>query len=325
MAGLALVVSGVKIIGICVLLIAQGAAAQSYPLRAVRIIVASTPGSGPDVVARLVAQKLTERLGQQVVVENRAGVGGNLGAEAVVRAAPDGYTLLLEMASHAIGATLYKNPGYDLTRDLAAIAPIGSTPSLLVVHPRLPASNVKALIALAQSRPNELLLGSGGAGTPPHLCAELFRAAAKIAFVHVPYKGISPALTDLTSGQLHFAFTSLPASQALVKSGRLRALGVTSRERSALAPGVPAIAETLPGFDAIGWYGLAAPAGTPAAIIERLNATTQAVLALPELIAQLRNQGAEPMRGSVAEYHGFVTAEIRKWGEAVKAADARPE
>jgi tripartite-type tricarboxylate transporter receptor subunit TctC len=307
------------------LLIAQDAAAQSYPARAVRIVVASTPGSSPDVVARLLAQKLTERLGQQVVVDNRAGVGGNLGAEAVARAAPDGYTLLLLMSSHAISVSLYKSLGYDLTRDLNAIAPIGSTPSLLVTHPRLPATSVKALIALIRARPNELLLGSGGAGTPPHLCAEMFRGAAKLSFTHVPYKGITPALTDLAAGQLHFAFSSLPAAMSFVRSGRLRGLGVTTLARSALMPEMPPLAETLPGFEALGWYGIAAPAGAPAAVIERVRGAVQSSMTQPDLIEQLRNQGTEPMAGTTAQFGEFVASEIRKWGEVVRAIDLRPE
>ncbi len=307
------------------LLAAQSVPAQTYPARAVRVVVASTPGSSPDVVARLLAQKLTERLGQQVVVENRAGVGGNLGAEAVARAAPDGYTLLLVMSSHAIGVALYKTLAYDLARDLAAVAPIATTPTLLVAHPALPVTSVKALIALARARPGELLLGSGGAGTPPHLCAEMFRGAAKISFVHVPYKGISPALTDLAAGQLQFAFSSLPAVMSFVRSGRLRALGVTTLARTNLAPGVPAIAETLPGFEALGWFGIAAPAVTPGAVIERLHGAVQASMAQPDLIEALRNQGAEPMAGTTAQFGAFTASEIRKWGEVVKSIDLKPE
>ena len=301
------------------------AQAQSYPQRAVRIVVASTPGSSPDVVARLLAQKLTERLGQQVVVENRAGVGGNLGAEAVARATPDGYTLLLAMSSHAIGMTLYRNLSYDLARDLAPIAAIASTPSLLVTHPQLPAKSVSALIALIKARPNELLLGSGGAGTPPHLCAEMFRAAAKLQFTHVPYKGITPALSDVAAGQLHFAFSSLPAVMSFVRSQRLRALGVTTLTRSKLAPEAPAIAETLPGFEALGWYGIAAPTGTPPAVIERVHAAVQASMTQADLVEQLRNQGAEPMNGTSAQFGAFMNSEIRKWGEVVRAVDLRAE
>jgi tripartite-type tricarboxylate transporter receptor subunit TctC len=295
------------------------ALAQNYPQRPVRIVVASTPGSSPDVVARLLAQKLTERLGQQVVVENRAGVGGNLGAEAVARATPDGHTLLLVMSSHAIGMALYKNLNYDLARDLAAVAPIATTPSLLVTHPQLPAKSVSALIALIKARPNELLLGSGGAGTPPHLCAEMFRLAAKLQFTHVPYKGITPALADVAAGQLHFAFSSLPAVMSFVRSNRLRALGVTALARTPLAPGVPAIAETLPGFEALGWYGIAAPAGTPSAVNERVQTAVQASMT-PDLVEALRNQGAEPMNATTAQFGAFVSGEIGKWGKIVKWA-----
>jgi tripartite-type tricarboxylate transporter receptor subunit TctC len=301
------------------------ALAQQYPARPIRIVAASSPGSGPDVIARLIAQKLTERLGQQVVVDNRAGVGGNLGAEAVARAAPDGYTLLLAMASQAIGMTLYKKLSYDLARDFAAIAPVASTPFILTTHLSLPATSVKGLIALAKARPGELLLGSGGAGTPPHLCAEMFKAHARISFVHVPYKGITPALTDVQSGQLHFAFSSVPAAMPFVRSARLRALAVTTLQRSALVPDVPSVAETLPGFEAVGWYGLVAPAGTPQAVIERLHAVTQSAVGVPGLIEQLRNQGAEPMQGTSASFGAFIGAEIKKWGDAVKDVEAGPE
>lgn len=299
--------------------------AQQYPARPIRIVAASSPGSGPDVVARLIAQKLAERIGQQVVVEDRAGVGGNLGAEAVARAAPDGYTLLLAMASHAIGMTLYQHPAYDLARDFAAIAPVASTPSVLVTHRSLPATSVAALIALAKARPGELLLGSGGAGTQPHLCAEMFKAAAGISFVHVPYKGITPALSDLSGGQLHFAFSSTPSAMPFVRSGRLRALAMTSLQRSALAPDIPSLAETLPGFEAIGWYGLVAPAGTAPGVIERLHGATQSVVGMPELIEQLRSQGAEPLRGTSASFGLFIGTEIKKWGAVVKAVGARAD
>jgi len=301
------------------------ASAQTWPQRAVRIVVASTPGSSPDVVARLLAQKLTERFGQQVVVENRAGVGGNLGAEMVARSAPDGYTLLLTMQSHAIGMTLYKNLNHDLARDLAPVAAIASTPSLLVTHPKLPAKSVVALIALIKARPNELLLGSGGAGTPPHLCAEMFRAAAKLQFTHVPYKGITLALSDVAAGQLHFAFSSLPAVMTFVRSQRLRALGVTTRTRTILAPGVVPVAESLPGFEALGWYGIAAPTGTPPAVIERVLAAVQWAIAQNDLVEALRNQGAEPTHSTTAQFAVFVTSEIRKWGEVVGAVDLKVE
>jgi tripartite-type tricarboxylate transporter receptor subunit TctC len=305
--------------------VAAPAPAQDYPSQTIKMVISFGPGGGSDIIGRIVAQRLQEKLGQPVVVENRAGAGGNLGAEAVARAAPDGYTLLLAMASHAIGMTLYRNPGYDLTRDLAAVAPVASAPSILVTHPSLPATSVKGLIALAKARPGELLLGSGGAGTPPHLCAEMFKAHARISFVHVPYKGITPALTDVQSGQLQFAFSSVPAAMPFVRGARLRALAVTTLQRSALVPDVPSVAETLPGFEAVGWYGLVAPAGTPQAVIERLHAATQSVVAVPGLIEQLRNQGAEPMQGTSASFGAFIGAEIKKWGDVVKAVEARAD
>ena len=300
------------------------APAQNYPNRPVRFIVPIAAGGGADLVARVIAERLSRNLGQQVVVENRAGVGGNLGAEAVARAAADGHTLLLVMSSHAIGMTLYKKLNYDLARDLAAVAPIATTPSLLVTHPQLPAKSVAALIALIKARPNELLLGSGGAGTPPHLCAEMLRLSAKLQFTHVPYKGITPALADVAAGQLHFAFSSLPAVMSFVRSNRLRALGVTALTRTPLAPGVPAIAETLPGFEALGWYGIAAPAGTPSAVSERVLSAVQASLT-PDLVDALRNQGAEPMNATTAQFGAFVSSEIKKWGEVVRAVDLRAE
>jgi len=299
--------------------------AQPYPTRPIRIVAASTPGSGPDVVARLIAQKLAERLGQQVMVVNRAGVGGNLGAEAVARATPDGYTLLLAMASHAIGMTLYKKPAYDLERDFAAVAPVASTPFILVTHPSLPATSVKELIALARARPGELLFGSGGAGTPPHLCTEIFKVAARISFVHVPYKGITPALVDLYGGQLHSAFSSMPAAMPFIRSARLRALGVTAPKRSPMAPGIPSVAETLPGFDVVGWYGLVVPAGTPPDVVERLHSATGSILGAADAIEQLRRLGADPIHGTSAAFSSFIVAEVRKWGKAVKDSGAEAD
>lgn len=294
------------------------AAAQPYPAHPVRIIAASTPGSGPDVVARLIAQKFAERLGQQVIVVNRPGVGGNLGGEAASRAAPDGYTLLLAMASHAIGMTLYKKPGYDLQRDFAAVAPIATTPFILVTHPKLPATSVKELIALARAHPGELLFGSGGAGTPPHLCTEMFKSAARISFVHVPYKGITPALVDLYGGQLHAAFSSMPAAMPFVRSARLRALAVTAPHGSPMAPGIPSVAETLPGFNVVGWYGLVVPTGTPPDVVARLHSVTENILGAADMMGRLRSLGAEPILGTPTSFSAFIKAEMKKWGKAVK-------
>lgn len=300
------------------------AVAQNYPQRPVRMIAVAA-GGGPDLIARMLAAKFAERLGQQFYVENRPGAGGNLGAEFVARAVPDGHTLLLGSASQAISMTLFPKLGYDLTRDLAPVAMIATAPFVLVVHPSLPVRSVRELIALARSARGELLYSSGGAGTPPHLAAQMLKSAAGINFVHVPYKGISLAINDLIGGHVHFSIAATPVGLPLVKANRLRALGVTSATRSALAPDLPTIAETVRGFEVIGWYGLFAPASTPTTVLSRLHQETQNALVQPDVVERLLAVGSEPQAMSAPAFATFIQSEIRKWGKAVRESNAQPD
>ncbi len=305
------------------LLAALPAPAQTYPSRPIRIIVSSAPSSGPDIMARLAGRRLTEAWGQQVVVDNRAGAGGNVGAEIAARAAPDGHTLLMATANHAIAATLYPKLGYDLLRDFAPVGLVAVTPYLLAVHPGVPAASVQELVALAKARPGALNYGSGGSGSPPHLCAEIFRSMTGIAITHVPYKGVTPALTDLAGGQVQLVFSVVPALLPLVRSDKVRALGISSAQRSALVPGLPTIAEAVPGFEVLGWYGVLAPAGTPAGIVARLNAELAVALKSADLQERLAAQGADPQGSTPAELGALLKVEIARWGAAVRASGAR--
>ena len=301
------------------------AATATYPLRPIRIVVASAPGSGPDIVTRLLGRKLGEAWQQQIIADNRTGAGGNVGAEIVAHAAPDGYTLLMATASQPIGAALYAKLNYDLTRDFVPVSLVASTPFVLVVNPAVPANSVAELIALAKAKPGLLRYGSGGSGTPPHLCAEILKSSAGLDIVHVPYKGVTPALTDLLGGQVQLVFSVVPAALPLIQTGKLRALGVTSAKRTALAPELPTIAETLPGFEVVGWYGLLAPRGTTAEIVTRLNGAVITALRNSDLRERFVALGADPLGTTPQEFAVFIRDEIRKWGKAVKDSGARVE
>jgi tripartite-type tricarboxylate transporter receptor subunit TctC len=303
--------------------VAAGAAA--YPARPIRIVVASAPGSGPDIVTRLIGRKLAETWQQQIIADNRTGAGGNVGAEIVAHAVPDGYTLLMATASQPIGAALYAKLNYDLRRDFVPVSLVASTPFVLVVNPAVPANSVVELIALAKAKPGFLRYGSGGSGTPPHLCAEILKSSAGLDIVHVPYKGVTPALTDLLGGQVQLVFSVVPAALPLIQTNKLRALGVTSAKRTALAPELPTIAESLPGFEVIGWYGLLAPTGTPADVVARLNAAVIAALKNPELRERFVALGADPLGTTPQVFAQFIRAELSKWGKAVKDSGARVE
>lgn len=317
--------SGLRlIIAVSVLLACWPAGAQNYPQRPVRMIAVAA-GSGPDVIGRMLGAKFAERMGQQFYVENRPGAGGNVGAEFVARAAPDGYTLLMGSASQAISMTLFPKLGYDLTRDFIPVSMISTAPFVLVVHPSMPVRSVREWIALAKSARGQLLYSSGGAGTPPHLASQMLKTAAGIDFVHVPYKGIMPAVNDLIGGHVHFSIAVTTAVLPLVQSRRLRGLGVTSAARSALAPDMPTIGETIKGFEVIGWYGLFAPTGTPPAVISRLYQETQHAIAQPDVIERLLAVGSEPQAMTAAVFAAFVQSEIRKWGKAVKESNAQPD
>ena len=300
------------------------AGAQNYPQRPVRMIAVAA-GSGPDVIGRMLGAKFAERMGQQFYVENRPGAGGNVGAEFVARAAPDGYTLLMGSASQAISMTLFPKLGYDLTRDFIPVSMISTAPFVLVVHPSLPVRSVRELITLAKSARGQLLYSSGGAGTPPHLASQMLKTAAGIDFVHVPYKGIMPAVNDLIGGHVHFSIAVTTAVLPLVQAKRLRGLGVTSATRSALAPEMPTISETIKGFEVIGWYGLFAPAATPSPVITRLYQETQHAIAQSDVVERLLAVGSEPQAMTPAVFSAFVQSEIRKWGKAVKESNAQPD
>ena len=300
------------------------AAAQNYPVKTVRLIAPFAPGGATDVLARLTAQKLGERWGQSVIVDNRAGAGGNIGAEAAVRSAPDGYTLLVAGAPHAINMTLYRNLTYDLARDLVAINRIAGYPSAIVVHPSVPAKSVKDLVALAKARPGDLNFGSPGPGSPNRLAVELFMIMANVKMTHIPYKGGSGQMvTDLVAGHVQLASIGLPPSMEYVKAGRLRAIAVTSTKRSPLLPDVPTVSEAgLPGFDVTSWYGVFAPAALPRNLVTRVNGDISAVLEAPDLRERLQRMDAEPSPQSPEDFARFVREEIAKWAKVVKASGA---
>lgn len=317
--------SGLRFIIAVSLLLACGlAGAQNYPQRPVRM-VAVAAGSGPDVVGRMLGARFAERMGQQFYVENRPGAGGNVGAEFVARSTPDGYTLLMGSASQAISMTLFPKLGYDLMRDFIPVSMISTAPFVLVVHPSLPVRSVRELIALAKSSRGQLLYSSGGAGTPPHLASQMFKSAVGIDFIHVPYKGIMPAINDLVGGHVHFSIGVTTAVLPLIQAKRLRGLGVTSPARSALAPDMPTISETIKGFEVIGWYGLFAPTGTPPAVVAKLYQETQYAIAQPDVVERLLAVGSEPQAMTPAAFSAFVQSEIRKWGKAVKESNAQPD
>jgi tripartite-type tricarboxylate transporter receptor subunit TctC len=278
-------------------------------------------------VGRIVADKLSEELGQQIVVDNRGGAGGSIGTRAVAKSAPDGYTIVLGYTGTlAIGPSLYPNVGYDPRKDFAAIGRIGTAPNTLVVHPSLPVHSVAELVAYAKANPGKVNYGSAGVGTVSHVCGEYFASTAEIKLVHVPYKGTGPALIDLLGGHIPMAFAPFPATHENAKTGKLRMLAVTSATRSALAPDVPTVAESgLPGFEAVLRYGLAAPAGTPRPIVEKLNRALNTVLASEEIRKRLAIEGAEPLPGTPEQYADDIDREETIWSKVVKASGAKAE
>jgi len=301
--------------------------AQAYPSRPIRVIVPASAGAGVlDIMARLVGQRLSVALGQQVVIENRAGAGGNLGAEVAAKAPPDGYTLLISNTSLVVSPYLYARLSYDPLTDFLPITMVNSAPLLLVVHPSLAAKSVAELIAHARAHPGQLNYGSGGVGSTPYLAAELFKSLAGIDVVHVPYKGGAPALADLVAGQLSFMIENVPGTMPFVKDGRLRALAITSAQRSPLAPELPTMAEAgVPGYEMIGWNGLFAANGTPPEIMARLNTELTRILRAPEVKEQMAALGAEPGGDTPAEFGAFVKAESVRWGRIIKEKGIRPE
>ncbi len=304
--------------------VTAGHAAQRYPERPIRWILGYPAGGISDLLARAVAQRLSERLGQQVVVENRPGASGAIAAEAAAKAAPDGYTLFMgETSTHTVNPLLRSNLPYDPVLDFAPVSLLAESPLLLVVTPSLPVQSVAELIALARSRPGQLNYASGGNGTGTHLAAELFKSLAKVDIVHVPYKGTPNALTDLLGGRVEVMFPNMPPALPHVKANTLRILAVTSARRLEVLPGVPALAEVLPGYVANTWYGLFAPAGTPPGIVAKLNGEVGKVLAEPELRRHLSSQGFELAGSTPEELAAYLRAETAKWSKVIKEANIR--
>ncbi len=305
-------------------IVVSGVAAQDYPAKLVRLIAPMGPGGSTDVLARIVGQKLYERWGHVVLVENRVGASGNLGAEAVAKSAADGYTLLLGGAPHAINMSLFRNLRYDLVKDLTAITPVATFPLLISVHPSLPVKSVKELIALAKARPGELNFGSAGNGSPNHLSMELFKTMAKVEMTHIPYKGGSgQVVSDLLAGHVQLASMGFPPSLPHIKAGKLRVLGVTSSARSPVLPDVPTVSEAgLPGFEVSSWYGLFGPVGLPAGIVGKINGDVVTAIGAADTKERLALLGADPMVLSPDEFARFVRAEIAKWAKVVKASGA---
>jgi len=301
-------------------------AQTAYPTRAVRLIVPSSPGGGTDISARILAPQLTQFLGQQVVVENRPGAGTMIGGEAVARAAPDGYTLLMGISTLAINPAMYKKVPYDALKDLAPISQAVALSNVLVIHPSLPPRNLKEFIAFAKARPGQINFASAGVGTSPHLSMELFLVLANLKMLHVPYKGSGPGVTDLLAGHVPVMMPNMLSAQPHIKSARLRALGVTGTKRAPGADDIPTIAEAgVPGYEAVQWYGVLAPAGTPRDIIAKLHAGVVRALQNPDVRKRLMNDGAEPVGSSPAEFTDYLRAETGKWAKVIKAAGIKPE
>jgi tripartite-type tricarboxylate transporter receptor subunit TctC len=299
------------------------AAAETWPARPVHIVVGFPAGNAPDIIARLIGQSLSERLGQQFIVENRPGAGSTIATEGVVNAPADGYTLMMVVLSNALNATLYTNLKYDLKRDLMAVAGIANAPFVMMVTPSFPASTVPEFIAYAKANPGKINMASGGNGTSTHVFGELFKMMAGVDLVHIPYRG--NYIPDLLSGQTQVLFGPIPQSIGYLRAGKLRALGVTTAKRLDALPDVPPIGDFLPGYDAVGWFGLAAPKDTPPEIVKRLNAEANAALADAAFKAKLANLGVEPMMMTPAEFGKFIAGDVDKWAKVIRYAAIKPE
>ena len=299
------------------------APAQGYPDRPVRLIVGFPPGGAADFLARVAAQHLSNAVGQQVVVDNRGGAGGLIATELAARATPDGYTLLFTSIPHVINPHLYRKARYDAIKDFDPVSQFVSVPLMMAASPSLAAKNVKEFIALAKSRPGQLNYGSAGSGSSSHLAMELFKSMAKIDMTHVPYKGTGPLIVDMLGGQIGVTIASAVPLTPQVKAGKLRALGVTGPKRSVAFPDVPAIAETLPGYEVVNWFGVLAPAGTPKAIVSRLSTVLDRALESPELVKMLNSRTAEAVGGSPADFAKTIRSDYAMWGRIVKQSGAR--
>ena len=312
---------------VALLALAAPAGAQTaYPQKPIRMVVPFPPGGGTDILARLFGQKMSETLGQQVIIDNRGGAGGTIGTDIAAKAPPDGYTLILVSGSHAINPGLYPKLPYDSVNDFAPITQLATSPGILVVNPSLPVKSVKDLIALARAKPGQINYASAGSGTPPHLAGELFKVMAKIDMVHVPYKGNAPAFTDVIGGQVSLIFPTMPSAMPFIKSGRLRPIAVTSAKRSPAAPDIPTIAESgLPGYEATSWYGILAPARTPREIVARLHEVLVSIIGSPDMKDKLAAQGLDPVGNTPQQFAAVIKSEISKWAKVVKASGAKPE
>jgi tripartite-type tricarboxylate transporter receptor subunit TctC len=301
------------------------ARAQAYPSRPVRIIAGFAPGGGVDIVARLIGQWLSEPLGQQFIIENRPGAGTNIATEAVVRAPPDGYTLLLVGPTHTVNATLYERLNYNFIRDIAPIASISREPLVMVVNPSVPAKTVTEFIVYAKAHPGKLNMASSGIGTSVHVGGELFKMMTGIDMLHVPYRGAAPAITDLIGGRVQVMFATLPSSIEYIRAGNLRALAVTTAKRTPVLPDVPTVSDVLPGYEASAVYGVGAPRNTPAEIIDKLNKEINAGLADSGMKARLADLGGTVLPGSSADFGKLIAEETEKWAKVVKFSGAKPE
>jgi tripartite-type tricarboxylate transporter receptor subunit TctC len=298
------------------------ALALDYPTRPVRMVVGFPAGGPTDVLARLVGQRLSERLGQQFVVENKPGAGSNIATESVVNAAPDGYTILVCASANTINTTLYKRLSFDFARDLAPVAGLARVPNALLVHPAVPARSVAEFIAYAKSKPGKIDMASSGSGTTPHLGGELFKAMAGVDLVHVPYRGSAPAVTALIGGQVQVWFGDIPTAISHIRSGAIRALAVTTPTRTEILPDLPPIADAVPGYDASAWFGFVAPKGTPGEVIDKLNREINAALADEKIKARIADLGSTPIIVSPAEFGAFIASETQKWSKAVALSGA---
>jgi len=303
----------------------QFASALDYPTRPVRIIAGFAAGGGVDVTARLIGQWLTDRLGQSFVIENRPGAGGNIGTEAVVNAAPDGYTLLLATVPNAVNASLYEKLNFNFIRDIVPVAGIIRVPMVILLNPSVPAATVAEFISYAKANPDKVNMASAGNGSAPHMAGELFKMMAGVNLVHVPYRGQGPALTDLLGGQVQVLFAATPGTTEYITTGKLRALAVTSASRAEMLPELRTVAEFVPGYEASQWYGIGVPRNTPVEIVDKLNKEINAAIADPAMKARFAAIGGEPLPGSPAEFGKLISEETEKWGGVVRAAGIKPE
>ena len=299
--------------------------AQTYPTRPVRIVVGFPPGGGADITARLIGQWLSERLGQPFIIDNRPGAGSNIATEAVVRATPDGYSLLLVGSYNAINATLYDRLNFNFIRDIAPVATIYYVPNVMAVHPSFPAKTIPEFIAYSKSNSGKVNMASGGSGAAMHMSGELFKIMAGVDMLHIPYRGAAPALTDLLAGQVQVSFPTMPASIEHIRTGKLRALGVTTATRADALPHVPAVSEFVPGYESSTWFGVGAPRNTSAEIIEKLNREINLALADPTMKVRLAELGGTILAGSPADFRKLIADETEKWGKVIRTANIKPE